>query len=85
MVCINVLEHIEDDGAALRAMASILVPGGVIVLLVPAFQALYGPIDRNLGHYRRYRRGSIAGLAAAAGLEVRKLHYVTPPASSAGG
>lgn len=76
VVCVNVLEHIEDDGAALCAMAEILAPDGVIVLLVPAFQALYGPIDRNLGHYRRYRHGSIVRLAGAAGLEVRKLHYV---------
>jgi len=76
VVCVNVLEHIEDDRAALRDMAQVLAPGGVIVLLVPAFDALYGPIDRNLGHYRRYRRGSIPRLADAAGLEVRKLHYV---------
>jgi len=76
VVCVNVLEHIEDDGGALRSMAEILAPGGVIVLLVPAFEALYGPIDRNLGHHRRYRRGSLVRLAAAAGLVVRKLHYV---------
>src|SRR3954469_3236609 len=43
-VCLNVLEHIEDDREALRSMASILPSGGVIVLLVPAFQALYGAI-----------------------------------------
>jgi len=76
IVCVNVLEHIEDDRAALRAMAEVLVPGGVIVLLVPAFDALYGPIDRNLGHYRRYRRGALVSLAEAAGLEIRKLRYV---------
>jgi SAM-dependent methyltransferase len=75
-VCVNVLEHIERDDAALRAMASILAPGGVIVLLVPAFEALYGPIDRNLGHYRRYRRGGLARMAEQAGLHVRKAHYV---------
>jgi SAM-dependent methyltransferase len=76
VVCVNVLEHIEDDIAALRAMAEILVPHGVIVLLVPAFEALYGPIDRNLGHYRRYRRSSLVGLATEAGLAIHKLHYV---------
>lgn len=74
--CLNVLEHIEDDGRALRAMASVLVPGGVVVLLVPAFQALYGPIDRNLGHHRRYSRAAVTGLAQAAGLRIEKLHYV---------
>src|SRR5271157_5366622 len=75
-VCVNVLEHIEDDGAALGAMASILEPGGVVVLLVPAFEALYGPIDRNLGHYRRYNRSMIAKLAESAELRITKLHYM---------
>lgn len=75
-VCLNVLEHIHDDGGALQAMASILAPGGVIVLLVPAFQALYGPIDRNLGHHRRYNRRSLVRLAEAAGLRVRKVRYM---------
>ena len=55
-VCLNVLEHIEDDRRALENMASVLTPSGVIVLLVPASNALYGPIDRNLGHFRRYTR-----------------------------
>ena len=75
-VCLNVLEHIDNDGRALEAMASALVPGGVIVLLAPAFQALYGPIDRNLGHHRRYSRNTLAALAHRAGLRVEKLHYV---------
>lgn len=75
-VCLNVLEHIEDDGGALNAMASILAPGGNIVLLVPAFQSLYGPIDRNLGHYRRYNRASIARLAESSRLRVKKAHYM---------
>jgi len=75
-ICLNVLEHIEDDARALAAMASVLVPGGAIVLLAPAFQALYGPIDRNLRHYRRYSRESVARLAQVTGLVIRTLHYV---------
>lgn len=75
-VCLNVLEHIEDDRQALEAMASVLVPGGVIVLLAPAFPSLYGPIDRNLGHFRRHTRASLAALVRAAGLRIAKLHYV---------
>jgi hypothetical protein len=43
---------------------------------VPAFQALYGPIDRNLGHHRRYRRETLAQLAHRTGLPIVKLHYV---------
>ena len=75
-VCLNVLEHIEDDREALRRMAAILQPGGVIVLLVPAFPSLYGPIDKLLGHFRRYTRPSIRQVAAAAGLRIKTLHYV---------
>jgi SAM-dependent methyltransferase len=75
-VCLNVLEHIEDDEQAVRNMASVIPPGGAIVLLLPAFPALYGPIDRNLGHHRRYRRDAVARLAAAAGLRVRRARYM---------
>jgi SAM-dependent methyltransferase len=75
-VCLNVLEHIEDDQRALAAMASVLMPGGAVALLVPAFQALYGPIDHNLSHHRRYSRKALAGLAHRTGLRIEKLHYV---------
>ena len=75
-VCLNVMEHIENDRAAIAGMASVLVPGGVIVLLLPAFPSLFGPIDKNLGHCRRYTRRSIGGLAAAAGLCIKKAHYM---------
>ncbi len=75
-VCLNVLEHIQDDARAVKAMADVLVPGGVIVLLVPAFQSLYGPIDRNLCHYRRYSRSAVMRLADRAGLRMEKLQYV---------
>ncbi len=76
VVCLNVLEHIEDDRQALLRMASILSPGGAIVLIVPAFPALFGPIDRNLGHFRRYTRTSLAALAGACGLRCRRLQYM---------
>ena len=75
-VCLNVLEHIEDDREALQRMASILQPGGTIVLLVPAFPLLYGPIDKLLGHYRRYTRYSLRRLAEGVGLQVKTLHYM---------
>lgn len=75
-VCLNVLEHIEDDREALRRMAAMLIPGGVVILLIPAFPSLYGPIDALLGHFRRYTRASIAQLAGEVGLGVKTAHYV---------
>jgi SAM-dependent methyltransferase len=75
-LCLNVLEHIEDDRDALCRMASVLMPGGIVILLVPAFSSLYGGIDERLGHYRRYTRKSMSRLAASAGLSVKTAHYV---------
>jgi len=74
-VCLNMLEHTADDVAALQAIAAVLVPNGTIVLIVPAFQALYGRIDRNLGHFRRYSRGTLERRARQAGLRLRKAQY----------
>jgi len=73
---LNVLEHIEDDHGTLRRIASILPPQGRIVILAPACASLYGPIDRNLGHHRRYTRASLRRLARGAGLHIRKMRYV---------
>jgi len=75
-VALNVLEHIADDCEALRHWAAMLPEGGRVVLLVPAFAALSGPIDRNLGHYRRYTRRGLAKVARAAGLRVGEMRYV---------
>src|SRR6266581_4058076 len=48
VVCLNVLEHIEDDRASLRAMHDLLRPGGRLVLLVPSLRVLYGTLDDAL-------------------------------------
>ena len=75
-VCLNVLEHMEDDTGVLRAMRSMLGPRGVVVLIVPAFQALHGPIDEQLGHYRRYNRKSMRELARSAGFDIQTVRYM---------
>ena len=68
IVCINVLEHMEDDAKVLSDMASLLKPGGTLILLVPAFQLLYGSIYRIVGHHRRYDRKELS-------LRVRKAGF----------
>src|SRR5262249_56622772 len=75
VVCSNVLEHIEDDSAALAALHDVLTPGGRVVLIVPAIQALYGSIDRAIHHYRRYSRDDLAAKLQGAGLAVEHLNY----------
>ncbi len=55
IVCLNVLEHVENDEEALGNMATLLGKDGRLILLVPAYRWLYGSLDRALGHYRRYK------------------------------
>jgi 2-polyprenyl-3-methyl-5-hydroxy-6-metoxy-1,4-benzoquinol methylase len=62
---VDVLEHIADDAAELRAAARHLAPGGHLVVLSPAHRWLFSPFDRRVGHHRRYTRASL--LAAAPG------------------
>ncbi len=56
----DVLEHIENDRAALRSLESLLAPGGVAILTVPAFQFLWSEHDVALHHYRRYTRKTLS-------------------------
>jgi SAM-dependent methyltransferase len=56
---IDVLEHIEDDHAELRAALAHLSPKGKIIVLSPAQPGLYTDFDRSLGHYRRYTRATL--------------------------
>jgi len=76
VICLNVLEHVEDDLSALAHMYSVLRAGGILILLVPAFQFLYGSVDRSLGHYRRYNRKSLIPKVRQAGFEVERVFYM---------
>lgn len=60
----DVLEHIEDDRAAMAHLATLVKPGGKIFIAVPAGQWLFGFHDRALGHYRRYSARSLRQLAS---------------------
>lgn len=73
---LNVLEHIDDDAAAMRALAAKLRPGGRLFVYVPAFPVLYSSMDRKVGHVRRYRREGLGALVATAGLRDVRARYV---------
>ena len=75
VIATNVVEHIEDDLGTVRTMRSLLVPGGRAVILVPALQSIYGTLDRELGHYRRYSPSRLRLLLERAGLEVEQLRW----------
>jgi 2-polyprenyl-3-methyl-5-hydroxy-6-metoxy-1,4-benzoquinol methylase len=77
ILCVNVLEHVEDDGQALTNMSMLLCDGGHVLLFVPAFPALFTDLDRAGGHLRRYRKSGLRALAERAG-EVVSLAYFNP-------
>ena len=76
IVCLNVLEHIEDHRSTLQDCAAVLPPGGRLVLLVPAMPALYGSLDTNLQHFRRYEKEPLRQLLRATGFEADDLRFV---------
>jgi SAM-dependent methyltransferase len=75
VVALNVVEHIAEDVDALRSIRSMLPPGGRVIVLVPALPVLFGSLDRELGHQRRYLRNGLCRHMEAAGFEVRRTFY----------
>lgn len=71
---VNVLEHIDNDGAAVRELIDSLKPGGTIVAYVPAFMSLYSSFDKKIGHHRRYTTESL--LPHFQGLKILRCEYV---------
>jgi 2-polyprenyl-3-methyl-5-hydroxy-6-metoxy-1,4-benzoquinol methylase len=74
-VSYNVLEHIEDHVGALRSMATLVRPGGRLILIVPAFMFAMSQVDVATGHVRRYTKKTMRAAMTEAGLEIEKLHY----------
>ena len=72
---INVLEHIEKDAEELFQVATTLRRGGHLLVFVPALPFLTSQLDRDFGHFRRYRRRELVDRVRSAGLEVRKADY----------
>jgi SAM-dependent methyltransferase len=75
VVCLNVLEHIEDDHFALQQMYDVLQPGGHLALLVPAHQFLFGAFDEAVGHYLRYDKQQLRQRLKKAGFHVKSLKF----------
>ena len=75
VVCLNVLEHVEDDVASVGAMLDCLSPGGRLILIVPAMGLLFSKIDVNYGHRRRYDRARIEFIRGETGSTLLHLKH----------
>jgi len=72
---VNVLEHVQDHATELTNAHAALKAGGHLLLFVPALPWLYGSLDRQVGHYRRYKKGELVELVRHAGFDIVKAHY----------
>ena len=73
VVCLNVVEHVDDDRAALINIRSVLADGGRAIVLVPQDPKLLGTLDEVLGHQRRYTEESLREVATQAGFETKEI------------
>lgn len=73
ILCLNMLEHLQDDYKALKNMNEVLVEGGKLILVVPNCPRLYNSLDRALGHVKRYKVKDIENLLTASGFKIKHL------------
>jgi SAM-dependent methyltransferase len=71
----DVIEHVDDDLAALREIDRVTKPGGFVLITVPAFPSLWGLQDKVAHHKRRYRMRPLLETLRKAGLEPRRNYY----------
>jgi glycosyltransferase involved in cell wall biosynthesis len=73
VVCLNVLEHVPDPGAAARNIFQALPSGGRAIILVPQGQKLFGTLDVVLGHFLRYSKDQLRQRLESAGFEIEQI------------
>ena len=76
IINLNVLEHIKDDKKALKNMNKLLKPKGKLILLTPAHKYAFSPLDKNLGHYRRYTKKELSQKFIDAGFDIETVRYL---------
>ncbi|MCP4142018.1 MAG: class I SAM-dependent methyltransferase [Chloroflexi bacterium] len=75
IIYIDVLEHIEKDAQELAQASQYLKAGGKLIVLSPAYESLYSPFDKAIGHFRRYDKTSISAITPPAS-KIIKLIYL---------
>ena len=76
IVCLDVLEHIEDDMHLLENFRKLIQPQGKLLIKVPACPWLYGSIDKASGHFRRYTKTMLTEKLKKAGWTPQKVSYM---------
>ena len=77
VLALDAFEHFEDDVSAMAEVFRVLRPGGLLVVTVPAFMALWSPHDEAYHHHRRYRRPQLRGRLESVGFVTERMSYTT--------
>lgn len=83
VAAVNVLEHVEDDAAFLTEAHAAVVPGGHLLLFVPAIPAIYGTLDKVFEHHRRYTKASLRKVVESTGWKPGRIAYMNFPGIAA--
>ena len=76
IISINVVEHLSNDTAALQALRERLNPDGIMIVIVPAMNFLFGTLDESFGHFRRYTKQKMTALLEQLSFKILKREYV---------
>lgn len=79
VICSEVLEHVENDQAAIDELARVLRPGGFACITVPHRRFYYATDDRYVRHFRRYEIPEMEDKLGRAGLRLRRMKKVLGP------
>ena len=74
-LALDVIEHVDDDRAAVAGLARLVRPGGAVVVSVPALPDLLGEFDRVQGHRRRYLPETLAAAFDGTGLRLDRVFW----------
>jgi len=78
ILCMNVMEHVEDDTGFFEKLISLLNPGGVLFHLVPSHNFLYSNFDKAAGHFKRYNKEMMNSFFLPGNVNLVKQYYFNP-------
>ncbi len=79
VVCMRLLDSLENDVASLSGMRQLCSPNGNVIIVASAHMSAYGKLDRSVGHRRRYNKRSLRRVFEAARLRVVHTSYMNMP------
>jgi SAM-dependent methyltransferase len=75
VLALDIIEHVDDDRALVATLASLLAPGGILIINVPALPELFSEFDQANGHRRRYTPETLRAAFDGTQLTLERIFY----------